>query len=458
MSKSAKLVLIWVITLSLLTFFGWRTWHDVPHTGYLPPTQPGGLLGRLHLYQPVGGNTGAVILFSQGKGWGAAEQELAERLADQGILVIGASLDQTLAAMEREKVECLEPKWVVEDISRNTQRYLRSGNYHLPVLAGIGPGATLALRIGAETSRATTGGVVAIDPAPGGEPKRPICPNDDINSDSPPLFTKVIVTSNGDPARATTEAATMRAPEPIHSPALPADALAEAVMARIATLAPTDDNTLDSLPLVEMPTKPALGVMAFVYSGDGGWRDLDKDVAERLVAEGIPTIGVDMLRYFWSYKKPAEAARDLSRMIRFYHTKWPEARVVLVGYSFGADVLPAIYNQLPEEDKAAVHQLSLLGVSDKASFEISLDEFLNNDDEKAEPVLPELKRIPPGLIQCFNGKEDEESLCPTLQKMGVETITTEGGHHFDGNYEHLAEMIANGAKRRLQATAPTAAP
>ncbi len=453
MSKSAKLALIWAITLSLLVFFGWRTWHDVPHQGYLPPTQPGGLLGRVHLFQPEAENTGTVILFSGAKGWDEAEQALAERLSGKGILVIGVSLDQALAAMEREKVDCLEPKWVVEDISRNTQRYLRSGTYHLPVLAGIGPGATMALRIGAETSRATTGGVVAIDPAPGGESKRPICPPSEIVTGGPPLSAAVIVTSNGDTERATREAAAMQAPAPTRSNASPADALTEAVLAQIATLEPADDNSLDSLPLVEMPTKPTQGVIAFVYSGDGGWRDLDKDVAEQLLAEGIPTIGVDMLRYFWSYKQPADAARDLSRMIRYYRTKWPDTRVVLVGYSFGADVLPAIYNRLPNEDKAAVHQLSLLGLSDKANFEISLDEFLSNEGDKAEPILPELKHIPLGLIQCFNGKEDDESLCPTLQKMGVETITTEGGHHFDGNYEHLAQMIADGARRR-QAAAP----
>jgi type IV secretory pathway VirJ component len=137
-------------------------------------------------------------------------------------------------------------------------------------------------------------------------------------------------------------------------------------------------------------------------------------------------------------------------MIRHYRTQWPDTRVVLAGYSFGADVLPALYNLLPAEDKATVLQLSLLALSGKANFEISLDEFLTNEGDKAQATLPELKRIQTGLIQCFNGREDEESLCPTLQKMGVETITTDGGHHFDGDYEHLATIIAEGARRRQQ--------
>lgn len=450
MSKMGKLCLIWGITLSLLGFVGWRTWRDVPHPGYLPPTWHAGLLGKVHLFQPVSQNAGTVLLFSGPKGWDDESAALAQRLADQGALVIGVSLHKTLALMAQEKVDCLEPKWVVEDISRKTQRYLGGGTYHLPILAGIGPGATLALRIGSQTSPATIGGVVAINPAPGGEPATPLCPPSAAVANGSPLSTNVIVTGNGDTQRATEEATRMRAPAPVSSTANPTDALADAVVARMAAIVPADDNSLDSLPLVELPTKPLHGVIAFVYSGDGGWRDLDKDVGERLQSEGIPTIGLDMLRYFWAYRSPADSARDLSRMIRHYRTQWPDTKVVLAGYSFGADVLPALYNLLPDEDKATVLQISLLALSDKANFEISLDEFLTNEGDKAAPTLPELKRIPTSLIQCFNGREDEESLCPTLKKMGVETITTDGGHHFDGDYQHLAALIAEGARRRQQ--------
>jgi type IV secretory pathway VirJ component len=450
MSKKAKLGLIWAITLSLFVFVGWRTWRDVPHPGYLPPTWHAGLLGKVHLFQPVPQNAGTVLLFSGSKGWDDDSEALAKRLSNQGALVIGVSLHKTLALMDQEKVDCLEPKWVVEDISRKTQKYLGGGAYHLPILAGTGPGATLALRIGAQTSPATIGGVVAIDPAPGGEPAKPMCPPSDAVANGAPIFTHVAVTGNGDMALATAEAQRMRAPAPASSNASPTDALADAVLARMASVFPADDSSMDSLPLVELPTQPLHGVIAFVYSGDGGWRDLDKDVAERLQSEGIPTIGVDMLRYFWAYRAPADAARDLSRMIRHYRTQWPDTKVVLAGYSFGADVLPALYNLLPAEDKAAVVQLSLLALSAKANFEISLDEFLTNEGDKAEATLPELKRIPAGLIQCFNGREDDESLCPTLQKMGVETITTDGGHHFDGDYEHLAAIIAEGARHRQQ--------
>jgi len=59
-----------------------------------------------------------------------------------------------------------------------------------------------------------------------------------------------------------------------------------------------------------------------------------------LAANGIPVIGLDSLRYFWSARSPQGLGADLDRMIRYYLTQLGKQRVVLIGYSQGADVLP----------------------------------------------------------------------------------------------------------------------
>ena len=40
-----------------------------------------------------------------------------------------------------------------------------------------------------------------------------------------------------------------------------------------------------------------------------------------------------------------EAALDLERVLRRYLTLWKKSRIVLMGYSFGADALPAMVNR-----------------------------------------------------------------------------------------------------------------
>ena len=100
----------------------------------------------------------------------------------------------------------------------------------------------------------------------------------------------------------------------------------------------------DDLPVVEVPSTPPGDTVSLFYSGDGGWRDLDKAVAEQMAERGYPVVGVDTLRYFWQRKSPDQAASDLSEMMREYREKWHAKRFVLIGYSFGADVMPALYN------------------------------------------------------------------------------------------------------------------
>jgi type IV secretory pathway VirJ component len=52
-----------------------------------------------------------------------------------------------------------------------------------------------------------------------------------------------------------------------------------------APLAATAPDTLAELPLIELPVATPGRSMAVVYSGDGGWRDIDNDIAGRLQAD-----------------------------------------------------------------------------------------------------------------------------------------------------------------------------
>jgi len=57
------------------------------------------------------------------------------------------------------------------------------------------------------------------------------------------------------------------------------------------------------LPLIELPASHPSPLLAIIVSGDGGWRDLDKVIAEKLSRNGVSVVGCDSLRYFWSYRR-----------------------------------------------------------------------------------------------------------------------------------------------------------
>ncbi len=134
------------------------------------------------------------------------------------------------------------------------------------------------------------------------------------------------------------------------------------------------------------------------------------------------------------------------------------SKVALIEYSFGAGVLPFAYDRLPPEAKRHVVQLSLLGFETAANFEISLMGWLGAPPTKiALPTEPALAPIDPSMIQCFYGKNESDSLCPSLASdHKVTVIRTEGAHHFNGDYDALAQRILRiPPPRRVRDPSPT---
>jgi type IV secretory pathway VirJ component len=195
------------------------------------------------------------------------------------------------------------------------------------------------------------------------------------------------------------------------------------------------------MPVVELPVaKPTDNVTLF-YSGDGGWRDLDRTVAGEMAAANYPVVGVDVLRYFWEHKTPEQAAADLSSTMAYYRKSWGTKTFILAGYSFGADILPAIYNRLPAQDKDSVALLALIALAKTADFEIHVSGWLGQDADGLS-LSPELAQIPRNKIFCVYGHDEKaETACTSLLNSEANILELPGGHHFDQDYPKLTRQI-----------------
>src|SRR2546427_13275296 len=71
-------------------------------------------------------------------------------------------------------------------------------------------------------------------------------------------------------------------------------------------------------------------------------------------------ICIDSLRYFWSERTPKGFATDLQKIIDHYRQQWHRDKVMLIGFSQGADVLPATINQLDAGTRDALDRIVLL--------------------------------------------------------------------------------------------------
>jgi len=118
-------------------------------------------------------------------------------------------------------------------------------------------------------------------------------------------------------------------------------------------------------------------------------------------------------------------------------------KIALIGYSFGADVLPALYNRLDAQTRERIVLISLLALGRDAHFEIHVSGWLGGDEaEDATPIAPELAAIDPRLLQCIYGTEESSDTgCRDVASPPAEVIAIPGGHHFDEDYPALAERI-----------------
>jgi type IV secretory pathway VirJ component len=426
-----------------------------------PPPVPGGRLGSLHVFAPQGDPHSIVIWLGAASGWSLADEAAARRLTSAGAIVAGVDLPGYLAALEKEHGRCLYLVGDVEHAARLVERRFGLDRYLSPILASTGTGGRLALAMMEQAPPATFAGVAAVDPATDLETATPICrqpPSDvgmaaEAGGDSTVIGYSAHATAYGKHARPMA-ALSLAGPRAVLEQILPAptpeDALAELILRQFATdrwNGSAAQGSLD-LPLTTLSSSPG-APLAIVFSGDGGWRDIDKEIAAALHRRGYAVIGWDCLRYFWQARTPDILARDMASLMSFYQARWRPPEIVLIGYSFGADVLPFAFNRLPPELRKRIVQISLLGYAGRADFEIRVAGWFGaGPSDAALDGGPELARIEPRLVQCFYGAEEGDSACPRLSGRGAEVIETGGGHHFDGGYMTLAQRIADGVTAR----------
>src|SRR6185437_6256578 len=336
-------------------------------------------------------------------------------------IAVGVDVDAYLANLAKAEPGCLILFRDAEHLSRQLQRQHPGPLYRVPVVVGEGLGGTLAGRIVAQSPLQTVGGGLSLDPAAALPLQRELCPR--------PL-----------------EADDRVGPGTVDAPVLknPWD-----VALTPAFLAPLKAATVDGLPLVELPASPRTRRMAVFISGDGGWRDVDKRVSEKLQSLGVSVVGWDSLRYFWRRKSPDEVAANLSAVLSAYTRKWGCDEVALIGFSFGARVMPFLYDRLDPSLRADVAMISLLSPGQAADWEIRVAGWFGaGPSSAATPLAPVVAGLPGARVQCFYGDRDAESSCGLFAAQGAEVFKKHGDHHMGGDYDLIAKQIFDGFSRR----------
>ncbi len=190
------------------------------------------------------------------------------------------------------------------------------------------------------------------------------------------------------------------------------------------------------------------GLAAVIVSGDMGFKvGMGHQIAERLAADGIPVLGVNSLVYFRERRSPGQVRALIEDAVRrglaFGHAR----RLLLIGQSYGADMVHVGLVGLPPALRAKLALVALIVPTDTVIYRASPAETLDlvPADAAAVDTGRQLDWVP---LLCVQGREEADSLCPLLRQSNMRRIVMPGGHALgrdaDGLYRHLIAALPQG--------------
>lgn len=443
-----------------------------------------GIFGKIIIYKPVNAPNSVVLFVSGDGGWNTRVVEMTKNMVLQGALVAGVNINHYYKGLNSLSSKCCYPAADFEDVSLMLQKRYKLSTYNKPILIGYSSGATLVYGILAQAPAATFKGAISLGFCPDIDLNKPLCggsglkqhvlkkgksyylePSDHLTAPFIALNgTKDMVcdfASTQQFVNAVNTGVLIKLPQVGHGFAVLSnwapqfkEAFAQVMAApsfaqqKTAQNALLQSQNLDPLPgnfpLVLLPSsqtddsKP----LVFLISGDGGWTSFDHSIAESLAEKGMPVVGLDAQKYFWTVKTPGETALEIEKAVQHYLHQWNKKKFILVGYSFGANVVPFIAGKFPDELKDLLSGIYCLSPEVKADFEIHIIDMLGfGGNEESYKVADQIKKIEQFKVTCIFGEEEDKELPARFKEAGARIITIPGSHHYNNNPAAAAEAI-----------------
>jgi type IV secretory pathway VirJ component len=408
--------------------------------------------GTVKVYPASGTARDLIIHVSDRDGWSAEDDTLAKVLAADGHTVAGIDYPAYAAAIDAQPGSCMNGDF--EQLARHIEKDLPFGEFRPPYMTGVGAGAFVSWAATMTALPNTFNSWIGIGFRPVSPLAQPICLKDQMvgterhyagvkGKETPWLFTPAaefdavqqkkfldetsdaaVLPANGDPKQLILEG-----------------------IKRTETYNQREKSMSD-IPTIELPPKDGVRTgrpLVVFFSGDGGWRDIDRQIGGFLADDGQFVVGLDLLKYFWRKKDADRVARDVERIIQRYQSVWRGKGVILAGFSLGAEVLPAVYNRLHPSVRDQVKLMTLLGPGTMADFEIYLTSYLGMQSGRGAPIEPEMRKIQGVHVQCVYGADEKDSLCIDKSVPITERLAYGKDHHFGYEYRKIANEVSRAA-------------
>jgi type IV secretory pathway VirJ component len=430
-----------------------------------------GKFGIVHLYKPNVAPTEVVFFVSGDAGWKYGVIDMAKQLAKKGALVAGIDILHYFKVLKKDEEKCYYISADFESLSQFIQKKYEFDNYQIPILAGYSSGATLVYGIIAQAPNETYKGAIALGFCPDLEINKPLCEGSGLKADSikngyllrpRKNMSSIFIALTGKLDNVCNLQSTQEFMAKLEKSKLyylpkvghgfsnqknwmpqfiqAYDTICQSVIQQKSQI---DTAGLGSLDIKVYPAKKIDNNLPMLIgiSGDGGWRGLVDNMSNGFSEKGVPVVGIDALRYFWKYVSPEKVADDVSKIIVNYTKVWKKSKVVLMGYSFGANIIPFIIDRLPADIKSKVSMAIMLSPDDHADFEFHFASWLDKSSKDAFPVLPEILKLNGLKTLVFFGDEEKDPLKHDIPANIAKIIEVPGDHRYKDDRNKLVALI-----------------
>lgn len=198
-------------------------------------------------------------------------------------------------------------------------------------------------------------------------------------------------------------------------------------------------------------TGPRKPVAVLYFSGDSGLRfGMGPYVAKALAERGIAVTGFSSPAYFSVHRTRAEVNAAVAGAIREALARTGGNRLVVIGQSYGADILQTGLAALPADLRPRIAAVVLVVPGETAFF-------------RADPLGIEYRGTPDSLgirtvnaitwapLTCIYGAAEIDSLCPDVHLPRATIVRMPGGHFLDNNRDGLAGNVLDAIRRAVPA-------
>lgn len=443
-----------------------------------------GPFGVVKIYKPSQPITSVALFISGDGGWNTGVIDMTKHVTDEGGMVVGIDIWSYYRALRKSRLTCYYPAGDLEQLSMMIQKRYGLDKYYKPILIGYSSGATLVYGALAQAPENTFSGAIALGFCPDIEISRPLCkgsglnlhvlnPGKSFSLEPCKTLTEPFIALLGNKdeicnfsdvkafMKEVKKGELIELSRVGHGFSVSANWLPQfkaaykkmdgnhsVVQEKPSTASIPGTVLSDHFPIkiIFASTNESLPFV-FMISGDGGWTNFDNSIARTLSEQGVNVIGLDAQKYFWKAKTPQETAKNIATTVRYYMKAWKINKFALVGYSFGACIVPTIANEIPSDLKFSLSGVYCLSPDKYADFEIHIAEFIHLNSDKGTFFVPdEIKKIRTLHPVCIFGDKENKDLRTEFSTTGAKVFILHGDHHYNNNTSGVAATIVKDIK------------